>query len=97
MNMDRITDKHLAGMISRLNRITNNPLEYSTRDDAGRFTCNVGHFHIDRAYGGNQLVQTVTDGGGIRNVLGSGHVPKRACYELLAAYIRGIEDNQFGE
>ncbi len=95
--MDRITDKHLAGMISRLNRITNNPLEYSTRDDAGRFTCNVGHFHIDRAYGGYQLVQTVTDGGGVRNVLPSGHVMKRTCYDLLAAYIRGIEDSRTGE
>jgi hypothetical protein len=94
--MNRITDKHLAGLLARLNRLAGTPLEYCTKQADGSITINVGHFHIARAYGGCQLVQTVTTGGGIRTVIGSGFVPKRAIYDLAYAYLRGLEDSKGG-
>lgn len=90
--MDRITDKHLAGLVARLNRLAGTPLEYCTKQPDGSIIINVGHFHIDRAYSGYQLVQTTTAGGGVRTVVGSGFVPKRQVYELTYAYLRGLED-----
>lgn len=89
--MNRITNKHLAGLTTRLNHITNNPNTYATQSPDGHFTINIGHYHIDRAYGGCRLVQTVTDGGGIRDVLSGGYGTKREAYCLINAYIRGIE------
>ena len=90
--MERITDKHLAGLLARLNRLAGTPLEYCTKQADGRIIINVGHFHIDRAYSGCQLVQTYTAGGGVRTVISSGFVPKRVVYELTYAYLRGLED-----
>ena len=84
--MDRITDRHLAGMLDRLNRAAGTPRTYMTE---GRI--NVGHFHLDRAYGGCRLVQTVTEGGGVRDVTSSGYGTKRECYEAIHAFIAGIE------
>ena len=83
----RITGKDLQAVVQRLNRITNNPTTYMDEDR----NILVGHFHIDCAYGGNQLVQTVTTGGGVRNVLSSGFVPKRELYMLMQAYISGLD------
>lgn len=82
----RITDKDLNSVVQRLNRITNNPATYM---DENRNIL-IGHFHIDCAYGGNQLVQTTNTSGGVRNVLSSGFVSKRELYTLIQSYISGI-------
>ena len=87
---ERITQKHLEGMVSRLNRLTNSPETYMS-DIGGRRVINIGHFHIDGAYGGVNLVRTCTDGGGISSPIGGGFCTKRELYEKLYAYIRGIE------
>ena len=92
--MNRITDNQLVAVVDRLNRITNNPPTYATREADGRFTIHIGNYHIDRAYGGCQLVQTVTAGGGVRDVLDHGHVTKRALYELMHAYLKGFDDGR---
>lgn len=86
--MERITDKHLEAVVSRLNRETGNPATYRAPDCG---PINVGHYYIDRAYGGNQLVQITNTGGGVRNVLNCGFVTKRALYDLIYAYISGID------
>lgn len=95
--MERITDRHLDGMCLRLNRLTGNPETYATRKDDGTMEIHVGHYHVDKAYGGNQLVQTCNAGGGVRNVLTGGFVTKRELYERLYAYLRGIEDQMYRE
>ena len=67
--MSRTTMKQLNAAVERLNELTGNPVTYSYRDENDKFTTNAGHFHIDQCYGGYQLVQTVTAGGGIRNIM----------------------------
>lgn len=94
--MNRITDKDLDGLLARLNRLAGTPLEYCTKQADGTITINVGHFHIDRAYGGCKLVQTCSAGGGIRTVIHSGYVPKRAVYDLTYAYLIGFVDGKGG-
>lgn len=88
--MERITQKHLDGLCSRLNRLTNSPETYMSMID-GQRVINVGHFHIDSAHGGVNLVRTVNNGGGISTPIGGGFCTKRELYEKIYAYIRGIE------
>lgn len=87
---ERITQKHLEGMVSRLNRLTNSPSTYMS-DIGGKRVINIGHFHIDSAYGGVNLARTCNDGGGISTPIGGGFCTKRELYEKLYSYIRGIE------
>lgn len=94
--MERITQKHLDGMVSRLNRLTKSPETYMSEVD-GKRVINIGHFHIDSAYGGVSLSRTVNSGGGISTPLGGGFCTKRELYEKISAYIRGIELSQEGE
>jgi hypothetical protein len=90
--MRRITDKDLAGMVARLNRSTHSPETYMANGQV-----NVGHFHLDRAYGGVKLVRTCNLGGGITCPLSMGYETKRAAYDQINAYIRGIEAVQYGD
>ena len=47
-------------------------------------------YFLSGAYGGWQLCrQTVNDG--VQNVLSMGHRPKRELYDLIWAYIKGIQ------
>lgn len=89
--MERITEKHLAGLVSRLNKLTNSPQEYCTVAADGSRTINIGHYHISYAYGGVELVRTMNASGGVNTPIGSGHVPKRELYDRIYAFIRGIE------
>lgn len=65
--MSRTTMKQLEAAVERLNEVTENPTTYSNRDN-GKFTVHIGHYHIDQCYGGYQLVQTCTEGGGVRTI-----------------------------
>ncbi|MFA5154228.1 MAG: hypothetical protein WC554_16885 [Clostridia bacterium] len=87
--MDRITNKDLERMIKELNHLTNNPIEPYTKTDAG-YTANLGHYHIDAAYGGVKLAQITSDGGGERDISHDGYGTKRQLYAFLQAYIEGI-------
>lgn len=89
--MDRITDKMLEGRALRLNKLTGSPLTYARVDDNGRRIINVGHFHIDYAYGGVQLVRTCNEGGGVSTPLVAGHLKRRELWGLINAFIDGIE------
>jgi len=90
----RITQKDLDGLIERLNRITNSPLEPYTKDESGKYTANIGNYHIDGAYGGWQLQRMQSEGCGTENVLGFGHVSKHDLYIAMHAYIRGLETDR---
>lgn len=91
---NRITEKHLHGLIARLNDETGNPDTYRMPNCG---PINVGNYHIDWAYGGCQLVQTSNTSGGVRNVLSSGFVTKRELYDLICAYLKGIEAGKVAE
>ena len=88
----RITDKDLEAVVNRINRLLDKPQEPYTRDSEGRFRANIGNYHISGAYGGKALHCMCNEGGGVSDVFGRGHMPKRELYELMHAYIKGIEN-----
>ncbi len=90
--MDRITDKHLEALCSRLNTLTGSPLQPYARDEAaGRSIAQVGNFHVSHAYGGVCLHRMSNTGGGVSTPLMGGHVTKRQLYDAMYAMISGIE------
>lgn len=90
--MDRITTKHLEAMVDRLNRITNSPETPYTKNAAGKLVANVGNYNLSLAYGGVELQRMRSEGGGVQTPLHTGHTTKRRLYDVMGAYIRGIEE-----
>lgn len=79
----------LEFMVGRINEATNSPKTYGQKDSEGKFCTNIGHYHLDRAYGGNKLVRTDNESGGIREIT-SGFVSKKELYNLLQAFLKGV-------
>jgi hypothetical protein len=70
--------------------VTGSPVEqYSTVN--GKLVANIGNYHLSGAYGGYALHRMVNVGGGITDVSQSGHVSKRALYDILHAYLAGYD------
>ena len=88
----RITNNDLELVCNRINEVTNSPLEYSNKDKE-KFESNIGHYHIDKAYGGNKLVRTVNNGGAIEEIT-YGFLPKRELYNQMQSFLRGIESKE---
>ena len=88
--MQRITRKDLEGAVNRLNRITGNEPE-PYRGEHGKWLGNIGNFHISGAYGGVALHQMMNDAEGVKDIFSQGHMPMRELYDLIHAYIKGIE------
>ena len=90
---DRVTLATLESLCAtiehRVNGAAGGPLW--TRADDGRSVARIGAYYIDGAYGGVALYRIVTDGGGVSDVLGCGHVPKRELANRMRAFIRGLE------
>ncbi len=89
--MYRITIKDIENGLARLNRLTNNPLTPYSRSEDGKFTTNIGNYHLSQAYGGCQIHQMLSDAGGITCPITAGHVTKRECFDTLHAFINGVE------
>ena len=87
----RVTIGMLEARVAYLNKITGNPPEPYTKGDDGKYSANIGNFHLGEAYGGVALHQMMGEGGGIRDIFG-GHGPKRELLEQMSAYIRGLQD-----
>ncbi len=85
----RTTLKTLRALIDHLNNITGNPATPWTRKD-GKFTANIGNYHLDEAYGGVQLNQMDNEGGGVHCPMGQGFDTKRDLEAKLRAFINGI-------
>jgi len=85
----RITIDDLEKRVKFLNRFTDNPTERFTKIN-GEYFSNAGHYLISQQYGGYELQQICNDGGGVDDVLGTGHIPKKELYYLINAYIEGI-------
>ena len=82
----RITDKQLDSLCEHLNRITSSPLKPWADGRAA-----VGNYHISHAYGGVCLMRHVNASGGVTCPIVHGHVPKRELYNLIYAFIKGLE------
>ena len=82
----RVSKKMLENKVDQLNNITNSPMQYF-----GDYDVNVGHFCISGAYGGYELQRTCNNGGGVRTFFNTGHIPKKELYNLICAFINGIE------
>jgi hypothetical protein len=88
----RITVKHLRPLVDRLNRVAGTPLEPWSRDEDGKkLRANIGNFHLSGAYGGWALHQMANECGGVTSTFGIGHVPARALYDQMHAFLRGME------
>jgi hypothetical protein len=92
--MTRTTMKQLNTLIEVINKEAKTPLSYCDRINDPPFKINVGHYHIDSAYGGYKLVQTVNDSGGIRTVTHSGYITKSNLYNELYAFLCGLKTRE---
>jgi hypothetical protein len=85
----RITHEDLQAAVTRLNNLAGAPLEPYTRSpETGELTGNAGHYHLSGAYGGWSLV-CMHKSTGVSDVLYTGHISRRALYDMIDAYIRG--------
>lgn len=87
----RITLKDLDLLVGRLNRVTNSPETYSDKQPDGGFKANIGHYHLDQAYGGIKLARVYNEGGGITSPCSMGYETKRDAYRIIETFIAGIE------
>lgn len=85
-----ITLKNLQAVVDRINTTTGSPVEQYTKVD-GKLLANIGNYHLSGAYGGYALHRMVNASGGITDISNSGHVSKRALYDLLHMYLAGYE------
>jgi hypothetical protein len=83
--MTRITERQLKTFIERINIAAGTPQTYAENGEI-----HVGHYHLENAYGGWKLVQTVNKSGGIRDVLQGGYMSKSKLYEFLQTYYAGL-------
>ena len=86
----RITERDLRSVVDRINRMTGSPMLPYLRQDS-RYIAQVVHYHLDGAYGGWQLCRMASESGGVNNVLNCGFVSKKELYDLMQAFIKGIE------
>ena len=87
----RVSKKMLENKVDQLNKITNSPMKYYRTDRGGNGTVSIDHFCISGAYGGYELQRTCNNGGGVRTFFNTGHIPKKELYNLICAFIDGIE------
>jgi hypothetical protein len=87
----RTSRKRLESLVERINRITDSPLASWTKGNDGKLTSNIGNFRISGAYGGVSLHRMENKSGGVSDVFGCGHVPKRQLDDMMCAFIKGLE------
>jgi hypothetical protein len=91
--MNRITEKELQAIVDRLNNIMDKPrTTYLKTGD--KYISQIGNYHLSFAYGGVALHQIVNDKGGVRDVLGTGHVTKRELAGRMYSYVAGLMDRK---
>ena len=92
---DRITNRHIEALVERINAATGSPAEpYVRADDEGgkaRYVAQVGCYHLSGAYGGVALHRMSNECGGVSDVFGCGHMPKRELYGRMRAFLAGVD------
>ena len=99
--MQRITDANLQALVDRINRETGMPMKsYDVpKNDAehamyrGARVPQAGNYHLSWAYGGVSLHRMSLAPGcsGISDVFSCGHVKKRELYDMMHAFLRGLD------
>ena len=87
----RITDRDLKAVVDRINCATNSPAQPYALDAEGRSRAQVGCYHLSHAYGGVALHRIHSEGDAITDTLRTGHVTKRELYNLMHAFLSGLE------
>jgi hypothetical protein len=91
--MQRINRKQLESKASIINTLTKSPqASYAKIDD--KYLPNVGNYHIDGAYGGFALYRIMCENGSVENVFNTGHTSARELFNLMQAFIIGIQTAQ---
>lgn len=85
----RINKAHLENVLFHINDVTGNKPEAWTQNEEGKWSANVGTYVLDWAYGGVQLAQLTSEGGGERNITGRGS--KRETYWRMQAFLMGLQ------
>lgn len=95
----RITREHLQAKVDTINRLTGAPAQGYTKNADGSYTANIGHYHISAYAPGDRhgrryaLHQTVTDGGGIHEVIPTVCGAETFAH-CLSAFTEGIRAGQ---
>lgn len=93
MSTRRIKQADLQRIVDRLNKNTGSPLHPYTKDPStGKFTAQIGCYHLDYAYGGVALHRMHGESESVTDVLRVGHVPKPELHRLMLAYESGMDD-----
>jgi len=90
---NRITQKDIEGLTEEINELTGSPKEYSSKGEGGKRSTNIGHYHLNYAYGGVKLVRTVSSGGGIRAISHDGYDTKKKLYSFMLGFAEGLSSN----
>lgn len=90
---NRITERQLQAVVDRINRETKKPNEPYTLV-GGEYKANPGNYHLSQQYGGNSLHQMLAGDGGVRDVFGCGHMPKRELFDLMHAFLAGLSASE---
>ena len=88
---NRITQKNLEGFAQTLNEVTGNPTKPYVTGEDGKLVAQIGCYHISYAYGGASLHRMAGEHGGVSDVFGAGHMPKRELWDRMHAFLRGYE------
>lgn len=92
----RITQAQLEAVVERINVMTGSPMITWVKDEGGKYTSQIGNYHLSYAYGGVSLHRICSSGGGVSDVFRCGHVSKRELLNLLFAYIEGLSARNQG-
>ncbi len=94
---ERVTIADLETVCRRINRTVNGTDQtpvWSTLHDleeAPFNRANIGVFYLDGAYGGYALYRIMSEGGGVTDVLGTGHTSKRELQARMFSFLEGID------
>jgi len=91
----RVTQKQLQSLVDRINEAAGTPLT-PYEDVNGKYTAQIGNYHIESAYGGHKLSQISNESGGTRDITHLGYVSKRELYDALSSILTGIELSKGG-
>jgi hypothetical protein len=87
--MKRVTMQDLENLCLIINKTAGTSQSYCDKVGETPFKTNVGHYHIDSAYGGYRLDQTVNDAGGITVII-PGYITKRELFEKMHVFLSGL-------
>jgi len=84
----RTTLAQIRLLIDELNKQLDRPLKPYIKEN-GKYTAQIGNFHLYHAYGAYGLHEMANEGGGIRETISLG--TKKELYTALHKLIQGVE------